>query len=74
MSESIVKAIGRAAKTMALLSAVVFLLYMLSGCSSFSEDGENKTAPRRPARKRAYEYSRIPANYPASWQMSTVGN
>ena len=74
MSESIVKAIGRAAKTMALLSAVVFLLYVLPGCSSFADAEDSKSAPRRPARKRAYEYSRIPANYPAAWQISTIGN
>ncbi len=63
---------GRIRKTAAALAAVVFL-FLLTGCNSAAvnqPEGVNK----RPVRKRASDYSRIPGNYPASWQTSTVGS
>ena len=64
---------GQIRKTAAALSAVVFLL-LLTGCCAVESNARQDGASKRPARKRASEYSRIPGNYPATWQTSTVGN
>ena len=73
---------GQTIKTAAALSAVVFLLCVAGCCANNAPEKDGKSAPmrasgetrKRPARKRASEYSRIPGNYPAGWQTSTVGN
>ena len=85
MSDAIVQTVVRTGKTTAVLSAVVFLLSVMGCRSHFSDDHRSrpeirqnspgeKSNRQRPVRKRAYEYSRIPRNYPATWQTSTIGN
>ena len=70
---------GRTIKTAAALSAVVFL-FCTTGCQMVDRpDKSGKTHitgkdRKRPVRKRAGEYSRIPGNYPANWQTSYIGN
>ena len=74
-------------KATAFLTAVVFLLIQ-TGCHSTAhhrvpERHKNISVPKpgKPApgskkirRSRAGEYSRIPGNYPASWQTRTIGH
>jgi len=80
MSTAITYFIAQTIKTTALLSAVVFLLFA-TGCSSTDHRTASESYQRnqptvhrkRPVRKRASDYSRLPNNYPASWQTSTVG-
>ena len=72
---------GQTIKTAAALPAVVFLLCS-AGCSSVDKDccSEKRShiqqaeKSRRPARRRAADYSHIPGNYPANWQRATIGN
>ena len=86
MSESIVFTVIRTKRTTAVLSAVVLLLTgcFAAGCHHSPEPPgkrevalkENCPAPRKnkPIRRRAKDYSRLPGNYPATWQTSTIGN
>ena len=73
---------GQTIKTAVELSAVVFLLCTAGCCTSSCPDKGTKSdkmsvsekVRTRPVRKRSNEYSRIPGNYPAGWQTSTIGN
>jgi hypothetical protein len=64
---------GRIRKTAAALSAVVFL-FLLAGCCSADCTAGKECKNKRPIRKRASDYSRIPGNYPANWQTTAVGH
>ncbi len=89
MSNQVVIKPKEATKTTVVFSAVVFLLCLLfSGCQT--GDGKSSSPPSYrntqsqsssvPVRRRkrqgrqAHEYSRISGSYPASWQMSSIGN
>ena len=70
---------GRTIKTAAALTAVVFLFCMAGCCNNTAnenlrEDVSSKKVRKKPVRKRASDYSRIPGNYPAGWQTMSVGN
>jgi len=61
--------------TTAAVGVVVFLLVLLaSGCESMGAVAE-QPASGAPARRqrRVDRYSKIPSNYPASWQTATGG-
>ncbi len=86
MSESMVFTVIRTKRTTAVLSAVVLLLtgIVAAGCRHHPDHPgkhgsafkENRQMPRKnkPIRRRAKDYSRLPGNYPATWQTSTIGN
>jgi hypothetical protein len=88
MSDTVVKNSFRTIKATAVITAVVFLL-LGAGChhgkshthhrESFEPNKDvhrrqqdDRTQPRK-QRRRARDYSRLPGNYPADWQRSTIG-
>ena len=88
MSESMKKIIEKTVKTTAASFAVVFLLFCIGGCRSETlttddlssrSDATLQTERRqavpveRRRRRRAEDYSRLPSNMPANWQIRSVG-
>ena len=88
MSESMKKIIEKTIKTTAAFFAVVFLLLCINGCSSAVvpedkaleagevselQESRKKDSTGRRRRRRAEDYSRLPSNKPANWQIQSVG-
>jgi hypothetical protein len=82
-----IKDIAGKIRITAALAAVFFLLTATSGCCHYDDKAapernnryqrQEKTLQpsknKRVRRKRAGDYSKIPGNYPANWQHSTIG-
>lgn len=62
--------------TTAAVGVVVFLLVLLAaGCESAPAPADRPDAEQGVRRHRRVErYSKIPSNYPATWQTETVGH
>ena len=62
--------------TTAAVGVVVFLLVLLAGgCESAPAPADRTDAEQGGRRHRRVErYSKIPSNYPATWQTDTVGH